>query len=124
MIALQLSREVVAGYLAGLDAGTPVTAYGRNEYLMLAGACWFAALSQGPVAHRDGRLAGMPAEHREAVDEEHERDIEAAAEFCMVTAMKVMDGEYQLPPVVTLLISVRDGQKRVAIAGPGIVGPG
>ena len=82
-------------YLDCLNNGTPIEGvHSLNDYLALAGACHFAALSQGPARISDRDWGKIPLEHREASDEQHMADTTAAVEFYSQLSMLVRHGEY------------------------------
>ena len=119
MIPFRFDRARMAELLDCLDEGRPIEV-GRtiSDYLMLAGACQFAAYSQGPAAHRQGRLDAMPAEHREAAEVEFAESLKASVEFLAHLAMQVRDGEYTMPPLFEAVLSARDGTPFVQLVEP------
>ena len=69
---------------------------GCHDYLALAGACFFAAISHGPV---DLKVAGieierLPPEQREFREERFSDNLIAALQWYSQMAMWIEDGDY------------------------------
>ena len=111
MIPLSFDKGRVADLLDALDRGGPIESRRTaSDYLMLAGACLFAAASHPPPRHTPDRLAVMPGEHREAAEQEYLEAVKAAVAFCANLAMQVRDGQYTLPPTFDAVISLPEGE--------------
>ena len=81
--------------------------------LSLAGALYFACLTQGPVGV--DQLVPMASEHRESVDEHFFADLTAVVKLCGMLK-KIVDHEFdgELEPTVEALLSSAHGETKVS----------
>jgi hypothetical protein len=107
MFPVNFKKERAEYFLQCLDSGDPIShdpderGWTLNEMAQLAGACFFALLTHGPVlkkaaAEMKGEDYEPPddAEHREAVDELIFNDVHAGIEFIASLTQFVQDGRY------------------------------
>ena len=105
MFPLTFKRERAERFLACLARSKAIDApqegWTVNEMATLAGACFFAISTHGPIlrkalAKRQGRDPGAPEhrEHKEADGQLVYNDIHAAIEFAGHLTMLLHDGEY------------------------------
>ncbi len=85
-----------AEYLLGcLADGSPIEGIRTmDDMLVLAGACFFVAMSHGPIRLRDVPWSELPTERREAGEEQFFADLHAAVDFYSHLTMLVRDGIY------------------------------
>jgi hypothetical protein len=78
-----------------LSTGKPIEGVRTvNDFLALAGACYFAAMSHGPPRLGGREWSELPEERREAGEETHVADTLLAIEFYAQLTMMVKHGEY------------------------------
>jgi hypothetical protein len=65
-----------------------------DDMLALAGACYFGAMSHGPVRLSDREWSEIPREHREAAEDTSLKDLGAAVMFYGELTQKVRDCDY------------------------------
>jgi hypothetical protein len=123
MFPLNSRKDRAVQFVQCLAEGTSI---GRvqtvDEMVALAGACFFALMSHGPILRRmaaqmqnQALPESQASEHAEADEEMVFNDLHAAIEFSAHLTMLVHDGGYdqQCEPVVQCLVTQDDGQKRV-----------
>lgn len=102
MFPVNFDRSKMQRYLASLSNASPINDVRTlDDFAALAGACFFAMMSQGPVwkkavAELTGKPYELPShpEHREAQEHEIYDDLHAAIEYYGQLAMMVRDGNY------------------------------
>jgi hypothetical protein len=94
-IAISFSKAKAQEYLDCLVTGKAVVGpWTAENMLALAGACYFAVMSHGPVRLSDRDWETIPAERREAAESTFLTDLTAAVEFYAELCMRVRDGNY------------------------------
>ena len=115
----QRSERITAWLANGEPIGVARTV---DEMLALAGACFFAIMSHGPLlrkaaAETQGKTVAepQPNEHVEADDEMVFSDLHAAIEFVGHLTMLVHDEEYDkaFEGIVRCFVTQNDGKKTV-----------
>ena len=130
MFPINFEKSRPARYLQCLAEGEPVgIVHTVDEILAMAGACFFALQSHGPLlrslaAEMQGRSmdeAPHP-EHKEADDELVLSDLKCAIEFVGVLSRLVQDGEYdeQFEETVRCLVH-QDGETPVVTPVAGFI---
>src|SRR5262245_26821527 len=118
-VAISFDKAKVAGFLeamaSGRDIKCPEGGWTQADALALAGACFFAASTHGPVVHEGFDLRTVSAERLEAINEAFTAGLWAALEWCSQGAMLVQDGLYdgRFEPTHRTLVWVEDGRQRV-----------
>ncbi len=120
-IAIKFDKGRASYYLDCLSAGKPISPSGDgwtgNDMLALAGACFFAAQSQGPASFWLTEIPeSLHTEHRELVDETFSNDVHAAIKFYGFLTMCVQDGDYdeRCEPEASALVAL-EGEVRWAL---------
>lgn len=122
MDAIDFRKERAEYLLDCIATGKPIkptddSGWTRHDLVGLAGACYFAALSHGPMGYvaalgdtekAQKALDYLHDEHREAVDEAWQNDLHAAIGFYGHLTMLVADGGYdaQYEPHLTAAVSL------------------
>ncbi len=128
MFPLNFRKSTAEKFLECLAEGKPLgVVHTIDEMIGLAGACFFAIQSHGPLLRKVAAEAqGLPppadqaAEHKEADDEMIRTDTLAAIEFAGYLTMLVKDGEYddRCEETVGCLVGGDEGHPQVmAVAG-------
>lgn len=126
MFPINFDKAKTERFLNCLRTGSPVAGVQTvDDFAALAGACFFAIMSHGPImrkvmAEAEGREYEEPAhpEHREAQEEEIYKDIHAAIEYYGQMTMLVADGQYDqhFEPQHKAAVSVDDkGELHVSV---------
>jgi hypothetical protein len=119
---VSFDKETGEGFLQALMSGQPVIppgidAWDINSILALAGACYFAAMSHGPLSLKNlpGIWEKLPLEQREAREETLSADLHLAIEFYGQLTMFVKDEEFDesFDPHVEAIVYEHDGRKSV-----------
>ncbi len=98
-VVVKFNKTRAEQILHCLNTGTPITPSGDgwtgNDMLAVAGACFYAAMSQGPASFwlRD-ISANLHTEHREAEELQFMNDLRAAVEFYAELTRLVRDEAY------------------------------
>ena len=120
-VPIHLDRDKIRGYLDALAAGRPIEGVSTyNDYLALAGACHFAAMTHGPVRLGEREWSELPPERREAGEEAFLDDLNGAVQFYSQVAMQVKDGEYDArfePTADAILWTDEEGGHIVPVRG-------
>jgi hypothetical protein len=94
-IAISFSKAKAQEFLDCLITSKAITGPWTAEIMLaLAGACYFAVMSHGPVRLSERELEALPSERREAVETTFLTDLTAAVEFYAQMCMRVRDGLY------------------------------
>ena len=94
-VPINFSKAKAEYLLDCLCHGKPIEGVGtHNDFLALAGACLFAAMSHGPVRLSDREWSDIPLEHREAGSEQFLADLRSAVAFYAELTMRVKDGSF------------------------------
>lgn len=108
MIGIHFKRDLALRFMKSLDKGLPIEPpdgqWTRDNALMLAGACRFLALSQGPVRSVRGEgglrlqsvkeIQRLPLETREALTQTLDADLSAAIVWYSHATEAALDGKY------------------------------
>jgi hypothetical protein len=114
-LPVHFEKRLAESFLDSIKNGRPIECpdggWTRNALLATAGACHFAALSQGPVLHEGVDLSALPDERREAITLQFFAELEAAVRVYSHLTMLVADAEYDAvcKPVAKALIHEEDG---------------
>ena len=128
MFAINFDKSRAEHFLKCLDSGPPIgTVHTIDEMLGLAGACFFALTSHGPILRREiAKMQGKeyaPPEHPEHLEADSEivyKDVHTAIEFVAELTRDVRDGGYdeRCEPTVKCFVQEVDGKKQMSpIAG-------
>lgn len=115
-IGINFRKERAEQFLDCIEKGKPIENVRTvDDMLALAGACFFVAMSHGPIAKSEIDWAKVPKEHREARDVQLFAEIHAAIEFYGQLTMLVKDDEYDAafePQVRAAMMSEKtDGEQ-------------
>ena len=118
-VAINFSKGKVAGFLEALASGQDIKCpdgkWTQADVLALAGVCFFAASSHGPVMHEGFDPEAVTAERLEAINEAFTADLWAAVGWCAEAAMLEQDGLYdgRFEPTHRALVWVGEGRQCV-----------
>ena len=113
---IDFDKEMAEYLLDCLDNSRPIEGIRtKKDYLALAGACFFATLSLGPITKNPVEWQDLTDEQKEHVDEASASDIHAAIEFYGHLTMLVRDGEYDaaFEPHFTAIVEHGDHGREV-----------
>jgi hypothetical protein len=97
---ISFDKTTAEGFLAALQSGQPLEPpdgrWNINAMLAAAGACFFGAMSHGPLHSKipPGAWKDLPAEHHEAREEAFFNDLHRAVDFYGKLTMAVKDGTF------------------------------
>ena len=119
---INFNKAQAERFLAALRNGTAIDAppegWSINDMMALGGACFFAAMSHGPILDKVRGIdtSKLPHEHREAREDTLMQDLHDAIEFygqlTSLVADSRFDPEYE-PNVVALVFTDADGKKQL-----------
>jgi len=118
-IAINFDKKKAERYIQALTDGKPIDA-ARNvdDILALAGACFFAAMSQAPALQKAVDWSELDRQPPEEDDEEEDTffaDLHAAIEYYGQLTMLVASGEYDasFDPKCRAIVTIENGEKTV-----------
>jgi hypothetical protein len=121
MIGISFDKAKAESILDSLKNGKPIEllspeGWTGHDMLILAGACFFGALSQGPGLYRNTDFSKVPAERREAIDDTFFQDLHLAIRFYSQLIQLVCDGNYEssgYEPRCRAAVWFEDGEMKI-----------